>query len=55
MPWGGRCENELQALADEKSIGEIYLLLRDRGRGIFFAQGYSETVEYVRRLKNGGV
>ena len=52
---GYRTVNELQALADEKSIGEIYLRLRDGVRGIFFAQGYSETVAYVRRLENGGV
>ena len=47
--------NKLQALADEKSIREIYLRLRDGVRGIFFAQGYSETVAYVRRLENGGL
>ena len=47
--------NELQALADEKGVGEIYLRLRDGVRGIFFAQGYSETVAYVRRLENGRV
>ena len=52
---GYRTVNELQALADEKGIGEKYLRLRDGVRGIFFAQGYSETVAYVRRLEYGGV
>ena len=52
---GYRTVNELQALADEKGIGEQYLRLRDGVRGTFFAQGYSETVAYVRRLENGGV
>ena len=52
---GYRTVNELQALADEKGVGEIYLRLRDGVRGIFFAQGYSETVAYVRRLENGRV
>ena len=52
---GYRTVNELQALADEKGIGELYRRLKDGVRGIFFAQGYSETVAYVRRLENGGV
>ena len=52
---GYRTVNELQALAEEKGIREIYLRLRDGVRGISFAQGYSETVAYVRRLENGGV
>ena len=52
---GYRTVNELQALVDEKGIGEIYRRLRDGVRGIFFAQGYSETVAYVRRLESGGV
>ena len=52
---GYRTVNGLQDLADEKGIGEIYRRLRDGVRGIFFAQGYSETVAYVRRLENGGV
>ena len=52
---GYRSVNDLQALADEKGIGEIYRRLRDGVRGIFFAQGYSETVAYVRRLEGGGV
>ncbi len=29
--------------------------MREGVRGIFFAQGYSETVAYVRRLESGGV
>ena len=36
---GYRSVNDLQALADEKGIGEIYRRLRDGVRGIFFAQG----------------
>ncbi len=52
---GYRTVNELQALADEKGIGETYLRLRDGLRGIFFAQAYRETVAYVRRLEGGGV
>ena len=52
---GYRTVNELQALADEKGIGETYLRLRDGVRGIFSAQGYRETVAYVRRLEGGGV
>ena len=52
---GYRTVNKLQDLADEKGIGEIYLRLRNWVRGIFFAQGYKETVAYVRRLENGGV
>ena len=50
-----RTVNGLQDLADENGIGEIYRRLRDGVRGIFFAQGYSETVAYVRRLEDGGV
>ena len=50
-----RTVNELQALADEKGIGEVYRLLRDGVRGIFTANGYSRTVGYVRRLDDGGV
>ena len=52
---GYRTVNELQALADEKGIGETYLRLRDGVRGIFSAQGYRERVAYVRRLEGGGV
>ena len=48
---GYRTVNELQALADGKGIGGIYRRLRDGVRGIFFAQGYSETVAYVHRLE----
>ncbi len=50
-----RTVNELQALADERGIGELYQRLRNGVRGIFFAQGYAETVAYVRRVENGGV
>jgi hypothetical protein len=50
-----RTVNELQALADEKGIGEVYRRLRDGVRGIFTANGYSRTVGYVRRLDDGGV
>ena len=50
-----RTVNELQALADEKGIGEVYRQLRDGVRGIFTANGYSRTVGYVRRLDDGGV
>lgn len=50
---GYRTVNELQALADEKGIGEIYRRLRDGVRGIFSARGYRKTVAYVRRLENG--
>ena len=50
-----RTVNQLQALADETGVGEVYRRLRDRGRGIFSAQAYSRTVGYVRRLDNGGV
>lgn len=52
---GYRTVNELQALADENGIGATYQRLRDGVRGIFFAQGYSRTVGYVRRLDDGGV
>ena len=52
---GYRTVNGLQDLADEKGVGDIYRRLRDGVRGIFFAQGYSETVAYVRRLESGGV
>ena len=52
---GYRTVNGLQDLADENGIGEIYRGLRDGVRGIFFAQGYKETVAYVRKLENGGV
>ena len=52
---GYRTVNGLQDLADESGIGEIYRRLRDGFRGVFFAQGYYETVAYVRRLPNGGV
>ena len=50
-----RTVNQLQALADENGIGEVYRRLRDGVRGIFTANGYSRTVGYVRRLDNGGV
>ena len=50
-----RTVNQLQALADENGIGEVYRRLRDGVRGIFSAQAYSQTVGYVRRLENGGV
>ena len=50
-----RTVNELQTLADEKGIGEVYRRLRDGVRGIFTANGYSRTVGYVRRLDDGGV
>ena len=52
---GYRTVNELQALADGGGIGEIYLHLRNGVRGIFSAQGYRQTVGYVRRLDGGGV
>ena len=52
---GYRTVNGLQDLADEKGIGKTYRRLRDGVKGIFFAQGYKETVAYVRRLDNGGV
>ena len=52
---GYRTVNGLQDLADEKGIGETYRRLREGVRGIFFAQGYKETVGYVRRLADGGV
>ena len=52
---GYRTVNGLQDLADENGIGEIYWELRDGVRGIFFAQGYKDTVAYVRKLENGGV
>ena len=50
-----RTVNELQALADEKGVGEVYRRLRDGVRCIFTANGYSRTVGYVRRLDDGGV
>ena len=50
-----RTVNQLQALADENGIGEVYRRLRDGVRGIFTANAYSRTVGYVRRLENGGV
>ena len=50
-----RTVNQLQALADENGIGEIYRRLREGVRGIFTANGYSQTVGYVRKLDNGGV
>ena len=50
-----RTVNQLQALADENGLGEVYRRLRDGVRGVFTANGYSQTVGYVRRLENGGV
>ena len=50
-----RTVNELQTLADENGVGEVYRRLRDGVRGIFTANGYSRTVGYVRRLDDGGV
>ena len=52
---GQSIEGPIEALADERGIGELYQRLRDGVRGIFFAQGYAETVAYVRRVENGGV
>ena len=46
-----RTVNELQALAEESGIGEVYRRLRDGVRGIFTAQPYYQTVGYVRRLE----
>ena len=46
--------NALQDIADQNGIGELYRLIREGVRGIFFARGYRETVAYVRRLKEGG-
>lgn len=50
-----RTLNELQALADENGVGEVYRRLRDGVRGIFSANGYSRTVGYTRQLEGGGV
>lgn len=50
-----RTVNQLQVLADENGIGEVYRRLRDGVRGIFSAQAYSQTVGYVRRLEGGGM
>ena len=50
-----RTVNELQALADENGIGEVYRRLRDGVRGIFTANGYPQTVGYIRRLEGSGV
>ena len=50
-----RTVNQLQALADENGIGEVYRRLRDGVRGIFSAQAYYQTVGYVRRLEGGGM
>lgn len=50
-----RTVNELQALAEETGIGEVYRRLRDGVRGIFTAQPYQQTVGYVRRLEGGGM
>ena len=50
-----RTVNELQALVDEDGIGEVYRQLRDGVRGIFTANGYSQTVGYIRRLEGSGV
>ena len=50
-----RTVNQLQAMADENGIGEVYRRLRDGVRGIFSANGYSQTVGYIRRLEGGGV
>lgn len=50
-----RTVNQLQAMADDNGIGEVYRRLRDGVRGIFSANGYSQTVGYIRRLESGGV
>ena len=50
-----RTVNELQVLADENGIGGVYRRLRNGVYGIFTAQGYANTVAYVRRLENGSV
>ena len=50
-----RSVNQLQALADENGIGELYRRLRDGVRGIFTGNGYSRTVGYFRGLDNGGL
>ena len=50
-----RTVNQLQVLADENGIGEVYRRLRDGVRVIFPAQAYSQTVGYVRRLDGGGM
>ena len=50
-----RTVNQLQALADENGIGELYRRLRDGVRGVFTANAYSRTVGYARRLDSGGV
>ena len=50
-----RTVNQLQVLADENGIGEIYRRLRDGVREVFSDQAYFQTVGYVRRLEWGGM
>ena len=46
--------NELQIIANENGIGELYGRVRSGVRGILSAQAYSETVGYSAKLEDGG-
>ena len=50
---GYRTVNQLQALADENGVGELYRRVRDGVRRILNATPYGDTVGYIRRLDDG--
>ena len=51
--WGGRCENELQALTDEKR-SEKLPAVEARGPRNLLSQGYSETVGVLPSARANG-
>ncbi len=50
-----RTVNELQELAEENGIGELYSHIRSGVRGVLSANGYTTEVAYTLRRKEGGV
>ena len=50
---GYKTVNQLQALADESGVGDLYLRVRDGVRRILNATPYDNTVGYYRRLDDG--
>ena len=50
-----RTVNQLQELAKENGVSELYIQMRSGVRGILSANAYNETVGYTLRRKEGGV
>ncbi len=52
---GYRTVNQLQDLAEENGVGDLYRLVREGVSRIFTATPYRETVGYYRRLDDGRI